>query len=114
MSTLCKTRQHNEKRRESNENEYDPQRCVALRIRIARTLLFRAPQEPFSILPLEVICNTIEANVWELHDAHSTEAAAAARRAPPRQASAYGAQPPPPQTDADELVAAVAAPGFRW
>ncbi|KAL4425222.1 hypothetical protein ABPG75_009238 [Micractinium tetrahymenae] len=36
-------------------------------------------EEPFSILPLERICDTIEGNVWELHSAHSAEAAGAAR-----------------------------------
>ncbi|KAI7836516.1 hypothetical protein COHA_009617 [Chlorella ohadii] len=30
-----------------------------------------AIEEPFTILPLEVICNTIEGNVWELHRMHS-------------------------------------------
>lgn len=56
-------------------------------------------EEPFSILPLERICDTIEGNVWELHSAHSAEGAIAGRR---RRANAGGVAVE--SMDAEDLV----------
>ncbi|KAI7843435.1 hypothetical protein COHA_002913 [Chlorella ohadii] len=75
-------------------------------------------EEPFSILPLETICNTIETNVWELHRAHSTAAAEAQQEAQRGSWSqqAQQAQQGPQQVDADLLVGSLVSSwgGRRW
>ncbi|PSC67432.1 UPF0187 chloroplastic [Micractinium conductrix] len=60
-------------------------------------------EEPFSILPLEKICDTIESNVWELHSTHSAQGAAASRR---RSAATRDATQ---SMDAEDLVSIAAA-----
>ncbi|PRW33911.1 hypothetical protein C2E21_7229 [Chlorella sorokiniana] len=65
-------------------------------------------EEPFSILPLETICNTIETNVWELHRTHSTAAAEAQQEAARRGSWSQQAQQGPQQVDADLLAPAAA------
>jgi predicted membrane chloride channel (bestrophin family) len=54
-------------------------------------------EEPFSILPLERIADTIETNVWELHATHSAKAVA-------EQAAARASGQPSPLVDANDLV----------
>lgn len=75
----------------------------SVRPRVLSPLASMPAEEPFSILPLEKICDTIESNVWELHATHSVTGAAA----PPQGQ-------PWPQVDSDRLVADVTLPAFRW
>ncbi|KAL4855747.1 Type-1 glutamine synthetase 1 [Chlorella vulgaris] len=60
-------------------------------------------EEPFSILPLEKIADTIETNVWELHATHSGVAIQA-------QLAARRAGTPSALVDANDLVYSVVPP----